>query len=448
VHEQAEDSHSPPSSVSLLHRWFIQYNPLYLVSAALVLYGLTSLSSGLASEIHRGGGLLAQLGLTATAELYGWALVGSAALLVRIRLRRPALMLALLAAAFQCDLTLHCPTAAHLGPWGIVASLAWLASGIGRFFVLAWAMQLHMSRSARWLPVIGMSVMASLPHLLRDVATHHRPEVVAVVVFALLAAGLWTRRRVDLRVALDPWPMLVARRARLAVWLGWAVMLVVHASFWIRPLASPSELGVALPLGLLLATRFMGRERFVWVAVGVALWITASSFAPWLWVVAAMSAVTLALRAWHQPTSIALVQAVGLSDPYRTAVEDEPAEPTPPLAFVVASVEARARLIPGVLACLYVASWTFGWDGGAAPPHVWWIELTAVVGAWFLARRAAAPLCAIVPAATLLHWIVVDRLIPMPASESGRALLAIAGGFALLGLSLLASVRFRRRHVV
>jgi hypothetical protein len=48
----------------------------------------------------------------------------------------------------------------------------------------------------------------------------------------------------------------------------------------------------------------------------------------------------------------------------------------------------------------------------------------------------------------MLHWTIVDRLIPMPASETGRALLAIAGGFALLGLSLLASVRFRRRHLV
>ncbi|MBL8942363.1 MAG: hypothetical protein JNK45_04405, partial [Myxococcales bacterium] len=342
----------------------------------------------------------------------------------------------------------HCPTAAHLGPWGVVASLAWLASGIGRFFVLAWAMQLQLSRSARWLPVIGMGVMGLLPHLVRNVAAHDRPELVAVVVFALLAAGLWTRRRVDLRVALDPWPMLVARRARLAVWLGWAVMLLVHASFWIRPLPSPSQLGIALPLGLLLATRFMGRERFVWIAVGAALWITASYFAPWLWVVAAMSAVTFALRAWHQPTSVELAPALGIADPYRTAVEGEPAAPTTLLAFTTASAEARARLIPGVLACLYVASWTFGWEGGAPPPHAWWIELAAVVGAWLLARHAAAPLCAVVPAATMLHWTVVDRLIPMPASETGRALLAIAGGFVLLGLSLLASVRFRRCHVV
>lgn len=396
MHDQAEDSHSPPCSVSLLHRWFIQYNPLYLVSAALVLYGLTSLSSGLAAEVHRGGGLLSQLGLTATAELYGWALVGSAALLVRIRLRRPALMLALLAAAFQCDLTLHCPTAAHLGPWGVVASLAWLASGIGRFFVLAWAMQLQLSRSARWLPVIGMGVMGLLPHLVRNVAAPDRAELVAVVVFALLAAGLWTRRRVDLRVALDPWPMLVARRARLAVWLGWAVMLLVHASFWIRPLPSPSQLGVALPLGLLLATRFMGRERFVWVAVGVALWITASYFAPWLWVVAAMSAVTFALRAWHQPTSVELAPALGIADPYRTAIEDDPAGPTFLLGFTTASAEARARLLPGVLACLYFASWTLA---GKAEPRrrmsggsnsAW----RSRHGCWPVARpRRCAPWC-------------------------------------------------------
>ena len=73
--------------------------------------------------------------------------------------------------------------------------------------------------------------------------------------------------------------------------------------------------------------------------------------------------------------------------------------------------------------------------------------MAAALAAWALVRRGA-PYAAIVPTVALGHWIVVERLIPIPSTESGRALAAIGGGFVLLGLSLVASVRFRRRFIV
>src|SRR5687767_4219871 len=115
---------SPTTSSSLhplLHRWFVQYNPIYLVSAALVLAGMILTSRGLAHE----GSLYGFLGVAAIAEVYAFALIGGAALLVRIGQPRPAVMLAILTVLYQSDLTLHTETCANLGSIGGVAGIGW-----------------------------------------------------------------------------------------------------------------------------------------------------------------------------------------------------------------------------------------------------------------------------------------------------------------------------------
>ena len=105
------NDHAPAPRHPLLHRWFVQYNPLYLLSAALVLFGTHLLYRDLLAA----GYLLGQLGVPAIAEIYAWALIGGAALLTRIELRRPAVLLALLAVLFQGDLTLLIETSVYLG---------------------------------------------------------------------------------------------------------------------------------------------------------------------------------------------------------------------------------------------------------------------------------------------------------------------------------------------
>jgi len=60
----------------LLHRWLIEYNPLYLLSAMLVLGGMILTSQGLARQ----SSLYGPLGVAAIAELYALALIGGAAL--------------------------------------------------------------------------------------------------------------------------------------------------------------------------------------------------------------------------------------------------------------------------------------------------------------------------------------------------------------------------------
>src|SRR5690606_9630249 len=88
--EAAHDAHA--FWRRLLHRWFVEYNPFYLLSATLVLGGMILTSRALAA----GGGVYGQVGVAAIAELYASALIGGAALLTRIGQRRPAVMLAVL----------------------------------------------------------------------------------------------------------------------------------------------------------------------------------------------------------------------------------------------------------------------------------------------------------------------------------------------------------------
>ncbi len=450
--EQADCPLPPPSHSALLHRWFVQYNPFYLVSAALVLYGLTTLSTAVASSLVTDFGLshgaLAQLGISAIAELYAWALVGGAALLVRIRLRRPALMLALLAAVFQCDLTLHCATTPHLGTWGMVGSALWIVSSLARLRALVWAMQLQLSRSSWVLPIVGAAGLACSPFVVRGSSGTAASSIVAAWLFVMLAAGLWSRRVIRSKVALDPWPRLVARRARLAVWLGWMGMLVLHAAFWLGKHPGATQPALALPVVLLLLTRHAARERMVWLAVAAVLACTLQYFAPYLWLIAAMSAGTLLLRAYHKPVRLEPTVDRPIGDPYRV----EAALPITPrrgvLAFVVAPASERVRLLSGALGCATISMWLLGWPGGEAPAHLWWLDVGVAIVAGIMAHRARNLLPATVPVTLAVHLIVTLRLVPLPTTDIGWALTTITAGFALLAASLLASVRFRRVFVV
>ena len=58
-----------------------------------------------------------------------------------MRLRRPAVLLALLTVLYQGDLTLHTETCAYLGGVGIFASVAWLAMFVAKLYALAWALK-------------------------------------------------------------------------------------------------------------------------------------------------------------------------------------------------------------------------------------------------------------------------------------------------------------------
>ncbi len=428
---------TPPFPVrALLHRWFVEYNPTYLFSAALVLAGLTLVSCDLADE-----GALAGLAVTAVAETYALALIGGAALLVRLGQRRVAVMVGLLAALYQCDLTLHVETCAYLGGLGWALALGWAALFHVKLRLLARALELTPSRSALAVPSIGALGLSLLPHALRDLPTDARSWLVALFVFGLGALGLWTERAIESAAGYD----YRGRRAIRGTWLMWAGLALAHVVY--TSVAMHVDLLALAPGALLLTTRWARRERTVWITSLATLALTALILPQSFWVSAALVALVLTLRALRVPMCLPTPtpESAGTPAPYRGAPPEDPTPETnremPETVFVFAERAARERLFAGALASAHLSAWTVLTTGGLWRTHVVWLDLVLVVVLAAMSWRARRPY-ALAPAAALgAHVAITIGWLHVPRGAAEYGVWAIGLGFALLGGSLATSWR-------
>jgi len=416
----------------LLHRWFVQYNPLYLLSATLVLGGTTVLSRAVVTQrIFHGG-----LAIGAITELYAVMLIVSAAVLVRMRQRRPAVLLALLAVVFECDVTMQVETYAWYGTVGVAASGAWVLLAMGKLWGLSRALRLRASASAWGTIALGASGLAAFPHLLRGVGPSATWTLVAAWLFAVGASALWTRRRVICEDSMDA----RGRRCVRGTWRLWGGALLAHVAYWSTDVRGFDAVVLIAALGLLSA-RWMRRERHVWAlcaatVVGVALLAPAH-----LSLIAFLAAATLLLRALRGPARV-LEAAPAPSSPYRVASTSD--DPTPRVVFVRASQPALHRLCVGAASALYLGAWTAGWSGGPLPDHGLVPDLAFALATALMLWRWRAWLAAAPFAATQLHlaaelgWIRAPR----DALELGGAI--VGAGFVVLAAGLLASWRLGR----
>jgi len=415
----------------LLHRWLVEYNPLYLLSAMLVLGGVTVVSRGLAQE----GSLYGQLGVAAIAEVYAWSLVGGAALLVRIGLRRPAVLLALLTALYQADLTLHTETCAFLGGVGLPASVAWALIFVAKLYGLAWALRLRLPRSAVGVATLGAAGLAAMPHLGYHVGAHATNPIVGLWVFALGAAALHTVREVRSLDPLDSWGRTVLRRTTRATWVTWAVLLLLHLWFWNREFRI--DVLVLVPAALLLSTRWVRGELGVWTVTAATLVFSAICLPAYLPVACLMAAATLALRAYRSPRVVVhTVGHVSPSGPYRTPGVDEqaPAEQIFRLTFDRAAPAVRARLLTGSMLGLYLCFATLGWSGGSWPEMSVVLEVALALAAVVAYRFTRRPTVFVPVAAVYGAWTL--RALPVPQTPLQWGTVTVVSGFALLALSL------------
>ncbi len=444
--EHPKNKSAPAFWQKLLHRWFIEFNPLYLVSAACVLAGVTLISRGLAYE----DGVFMQVAVAAIADVYAFALIGGAALLTRLGLRRPAVMLALLAALYQGDLTLHTETCAYLGHVGLTAGALWWLSFIAKLHALAWAMRLTLSRSALAVAALGAFGLVVLPHVVLNVGTRAGSELVGLWVFALFALALWTTRGVRSAARLDGWAATVLRRATRAAWILWTVLVLWHLRFWSNELGFDPT--VLLPVALLLTTRWMRSEAGVWATVLGAL-LAVGLFLPTFFSVSALvAAAVFALRAFRVPErEAASDEASGPRAPYRTASSPPPENPArkePHQVFVFASPAAISRLLVGSGLAFLLALWTSGWTGGAWPEHVFALDALATLGLLVVAWRLRS-WSALGPLGGLyLHLAVQTETVTSPASVAQWGVLTVGVGFVLLLASLLTTWRLKSTHAL
>lgn len=426
-------SAAPPSFTrALLHRWLVEYNPVYLCSAALVLLGLTLISRALA----QGDALWSMLAAPALAELYAFALIGGAAFLARVGHRRPAAMLGLLAVLYQGDLMMNVELSVYLDVVGKLAAAVWVLLFAVKLRALAWALELRLSRSAMLVPSVAALGLAVLPHLLAAAEPSARAAMVALWLFAVGASALWTTREVESAV---PWDVR-GRRCVRAAWAIWAVLAIGHAAYWsvtwrfdVLPIA------IAAPL---LVTRWMRREAHVWRMV-VGTLAAVALFAPWLfWIAAVMAAATLVLGATREQfVRVESPGATRAAPPYRSV---EQLEPVP--ADIVFHIDARAtaRLLMGAVVSSYLAVWTARWAGGALPLHPLALTAVLLLVCVAAARHRRRPALALPVAPIVLHAAAQRGWIPEPDGALEWGVAATGAGFVTLLASVWATWHFGR----
>lgn len=423
----------------LLHRWFVEYNPLYLLSAMLVLVGTLGFSRGLAVG-EDVAGFLAVAGI---AELYSLALLGGAALLMRLGHRRSAVMLGLLTVLYQGDLTLHTETCVNLGTIGVVASASWLALFAGKLFAASRIFDLRLSR-ATWLTAIGGATgLALLPYLLPFLDTRWQPAVVGGWLFVLVHGQRFAH--VGAKVDRDAWGATVERRSVVATWSIWSVLLLLHVGFW--SMHHRFTLASLFPVVPFLAARWVRREGRLHALVSSALVLVAlrtpESFA-WTALLASM---TLALRGWLAPREPASELRTGPGaapeGPYR-ALEGAVQANVERLVFVDPRPAARRLLVVAAIA-LYLSMWTVTWTGGHWPEHVFALDLVFTAGAVLAVWRTRARFVAIPTLGAWTHAALVAHLVPAPSTPMEWGATAIGLGFFLLFGSLGASYALRTK---
>jgi hypothetical protein len=440
-----DDRARPPSPVTapsplrrLLHRWLVQYNPLYLLSATLVLGGMVLCSRGLASD----GSTLGVLGIPAIAELYAVLLIGGAALLTRLGQRRPAVLLALITALYQCDLTLHTEACVLLGSVGIAAAAAWLLVFVAKLHALCWAVRLKPSRSAIATATLGAAGLAILPHALGLLDDRSGTALLAAWLFGLFSLGLHASREVVSRVTLDPWGATVLRRSLRAVWLLWSLLLVLHVGFW--SLHYPVRLAALVPVALLVASGRLRSEARVWATVLGALVFVGLQLPELFAITSLLAAAALSLRALSAaPPRVTVVTEVQRPDlPYRMVDEARP-EVSDVVTTCAPDGRSTARLLVGALFAGYLAVWTFGWTGGAWPAHVLGLDLALTAAVVALALRPRVRIAVAPLVASYAHFAVQSGLLAAPHSIVQWGAAAVGLGFALLVTSLVASYCLR-----
>jgi hypothetical protein len=424
----------------LMHRWFVEYNPLYLLSAMLVLVGLTLLSRAAADQ----GTAYAELGyVPIIAEGYAFSLIAGAALLTRIGHRRPAVMLGLLTVLYQGDLTLLTERQIHLGPTGKLAAAGWLIVFVVKLYALAWALKLRLSQSFVAVSLAFAGGLVVLPHYLSRSDATSKEAVVSGWIFALLAALLWGRRGATSKVPLDAWQRKVLSRSLLATWTMWATLAMLHVAFWAEEFHV--RLHLLIPAAMLLSTRWMKREQTVW-STALGTLVAVARFAPGaLSEVALMAAVVLVLRALVDATTTTQVAgATRRADGYRLPGGDE----TPPAEVLVqtlADPAARVRLLGGAMFAIWLSAWTRGWTGGALPAHVLALDLTLTLAAILFARKTRARAIFAPLSISYAHFAMQAGLVSPPSSSLQWGVTTIVTGFVLLIGSLVLGWKMRPR---
>ncbi len=411
---------------SLLYRWFVQYNPTYLLSATLVLGGVILVSRGLAQQ----GSVYGGLGVAAIAEVYACALIAGAAILTRIGQRRPGVLLALLAVLYQSDLTLHTETCAFMGRVGAVAALVWLALFAGKLYALARALKVELAPRAIATGMLGAAGLMVGPYVVPRLGAH--PAGLTIAVFAFALAALRPRIAATSTVSLDEWGRTVLHRTVIATWSIWAIAFGAHVLFWESE--HPIALGYVVVAVVLFRLSTAAREAHVWTGIASLLFLTLLVEPHAFSGCALLVALALVRRAYGhlEAQAIATVPVDAAGTPYRWFVANEGSPQPSAEVFIPVDARGRARLLSGAVANVYLFVWTLGYRGGAWPGHVLALDVVFALALGVLAWRFSSRIPFVPLVGAYGHALMASGLVPRPRSLVDWGTTAISSGFLLL----------------
>jgi hypothetical protein len=261
-------SRDPRARRALLLRWFVDYNPLQLLGACLMLCGVWFVAAHLDQTHSRFG----DLWLLGVLEAYELALLAGAALLMRLAYRRAAGFLGVLAVVLLFgDPTFQLEQLVTMGALGWLVGGAWLLLLIVELRLLARIFALRLPATLWAVVVIAGGAISLLPlalyHGLLDVGSYSAVTHIALVALAALLSAT----RPQLRRSLASRPPLPAALTHLARWAPIGA-LAYHAGFVVNAHAPGQFLVLHLVTATLVFTLASGRSELCWsLAPGAAL---------------------------------------------------------------------------------------------------------------------------------------------------------------------------------
>ena len=338
ANEQTVTANSTESYfTSLFYRWFVEYNPLYFASALCFVFGVFLASKGM-SQINWLDG---QLLLTAVIECYEFLLLAASFFLYRVaRLRRPAVILAIINICFLFDCTYQTEHISANPEFGVIASFLWIGAVAVKLITLAWIFRLQVSWIGYAIPVFAAAGIAVGPHLLfySNISKSLIHLLATWFGVGLVILFCCFRPTVSCSGSTDAHCRYTLGKVWSAAWLIWVGFYLFHIISWIRFFDIAINLANLAPVFAVLP--FVSQdEEFAWGGVLLVMLLSLAG-PPTYWTAAVLCALVF---------------------------------------YWCGAVNRQPRLYVGAIICLHLALRTAGWDAFPFPaPDQWLVVMTGL----------------------------------------------------------------------
>ena len=354
-------------------------------------------------------------------------------------------MLGLLSVLFVADPMLQSLVSPYLGLVGGVVAFGWIALTVVKVRLLTQALALRLPRAAFALVAMGAAGIALLPFML---ASNAQSQLWATTLVGawLLALALVARplyRRLVSRDDLDSWGETVLRRGAMGTWCIWGAAALGHAVFWSTEFGLRVDLWLYLVAPLVVA--YLSRREGVTWGLASGTLLHALLLPQIFSAVAAMTAATLVLRGFRGPSERRAwsADATPSAHPYRVC-QEAPAEPDVVLVCPDPLRPAAKRLYVGALACVYLALFSWSWQGGPLPTHELWLDVPVALLLALAMWRWRSVVAGLVFATIGSHVAWSAGWLPRSVSALELGVGVLAAGFVALLAGVLLDLRQRR----